>query len=109
MSGLADGSAVDLRIASPSAPRFAETILGVRDVEPAPDQWQEFFAETEAKILCASFQDDRQAVLAFLNERRALLKTFEELKKDGTIPPGFQRLNQSVQPDPFVASVRTRS
>ncbi|MFM9962745.1 MAG: hypothetical protein ACKV2Q_16160 [Planctomycetaceae bacterium] len=86
------GQQVDLRIASPSAPHFAESILGVRDVEPAPDHWQQFFEETDAKILCADFQDDRQPVLAFLNERRALLKTFEELKKEGTIPPGFQRL-----------------
>jgi hypothetical protein len=30
--------------------------------------------------------------MAFLNERRALLKTFDELRKEGTIPPGFQRL-----------------
>lgn len=86
------GHQVDLRIASPSAPHFAESILGVRDVEPAPEHWQQFFEETDAKILCADFQDDRQPVLAFLNERRALLKTFEELKKEGTIPPGFQRL-----------------
>ena len=87
-----DGHEVDLRIASPSAPHFAECILGIRDVEPAPPQWQEFLDETDAKIFCADFQDDRQPVMAFLNERRALLKTFEELKKEGTIPPGFQRL-----------------
>lgn len=89
---IASGSDVDLRIASPSAPHFAECILGVRDIEPAPAPWQEFFQETEAQIFCADFQDDRQPVMAFLNERRALLKTFEELKKEGTIPPGFQRL-----------------
>ncbi|MBC7820092.1 MAG: ATP-binding protein [Planctomycetaceae bacterium] len=86
------GQEVDLRIASPSAPHFAECILGIRDVEPAPATWQEFFDETEAKIFCADFQDDRQPVMAFLNERRALLKTFDDLKKEGTIPPGFQRL-----------------
>ena len=89
---IAVGQQVDLRIASPSAPHFSECILGIRDVEPVPDHWQQFFDETEAKIFSADFQDGQQPVMAFLNERRALLKTFEELKKEGTIPPGFQRL-----------------
>ena len=30
--------------------------------------------------------------MAFLNERRELQKTFEDLKKEGTIPSGFQRM-----------------
>jgi hypothetical protein len=31
-------------------------------------------------------------VLAFLNERSELHKTFDQLRSRGTIPPGFQRL-----------------
>jgi hypothetical protein len=30
--------------------------------------------------------------MAFLNERRELQKTFDDLKKEGTIPSGFQRM-----------------
>src|SRR5262249_1190356 len=78
-------------MASPSAPGFAEGILGVSDLEEAPAMWQEFFACTGARILCASFRTE-QPVMAFLNERYELLRTFDELKKQGTIPAGFQRL-----------------
>jgi HSP90 family molecular chaperone len=85
------GKLTDLRTASPGAPGFAESILGVSDLEEAPAMWQEFFACTGAKILCASFRTE-QPVMAFLNERYELLRTFDELKKQGTIPAGFQRL-----------------
>lgn len=86
-----EGAAVDLRIASPGAPGFAECILGIHDIEPAGDDWQTFFESTGAKIFTATFQTD-QPVMAFLNERRELLRTFEALKKEGTIPTGFQRM-----------------
>jgi hypothetical protein len=85
------GTVTDLRMASPQAPRFAETILGIHDLEDAPTAWQEFLTATGAKVLCASFREE-QPVMAFLNERYELLKTFDELKKQGTIPSGFQRL-----------------
>lgn len=85
------GLATDLRIASPSAPGFASAILGVRDLEEAPPVWQEFLSASGARILCASF-GSQTPVLAFLNERYELLRTFDELKKQGTIPSGFQRL-----------------
>jgi hypothetical protein len=85
------GTPTDLRMASPQSPHFAETILGIHDLEEAPPAWQEFLSATGAKILCASFRED-QPVMAFLNERYELLKTFDELKKQGTIPSGFQRL-----------------
>lgn len=84
------GSAADLRAASPGSAGFA-AILGVRDLEDAPAAWQEFLAATGARILCASFRGE-QPVLAFLNERAELHRTFEELKKQGTIPTGFQRM-----------------
>jgi len=81
----------DLRFASPSSPGFAPKILNARDVEDASPEWQEFLAATEAKVLFASFRED-QPVMAFLNERHELLRTFEDLKKEGTVPSGFQRL-----------------
>ena len=87
----AEGAAIDLRIASPGVPGFAECILGIHDIEPAPEDWQGFFESTGAKVFCATFQTD-QPVMAFLNERRELLRTFEALKKEGTIPAGFQRM-----------------
>jgi hypothetical protein len=86
-----DGTPADLRMAGPQAPRFAETILGVHDLDDVPAAWQEFLGTTGARIRCASFRADLP-VMAFLNERYELLKTFDELKKQGTIPSGFQRL-----------------
>ena len=87
----AEGQAVDLRVASPSAQNFAESILGIKDIEPVDAKWQTFFGALDAKVLTASFQT-QQPVMAFLNERRELRRTFDELKKEGTIPAGFQRL-----------------
>jgi hypothetical protein len=74
-----------------SARNFSEGILNIQDVEEAPLQWQDFFSATGAKILCASFRAE-QPVLAFLNEKYELHRTFDELKKQGTIPAGFQRM-----------------
>lgn len=82
---------VDLRMASLSSPRFANDILEVRDLEEAPEAWREFLAPTEARILCASFRED-QPVMAFLNEKHELMRTFDDLKKQGTVPAAFQRL-----------------
>jgi HSP90 family molecular chaperone len=82
---------IDLRTASPSAPGFASSVLGISEVEEAPDAWREFLAATDARILCAAFHS-KQPVMAFLNERYELSKTFEDLKKEGAVPAGFQRL-----------------
>jgi sensor domain CHASE-containing protein len=57
----------------------------------APPDWQAFLDPTGARILVGEF-DAAQPVLAFLNERKELQSTFEELRKEGTIPAGFQRL-----------------
>ena len=89
----AEGETIDLRLASPSSPGFAQAVLGVDEVEDVSAQWQEFLG-TDAKILCGSFRGETP-VMAFLNERSELLKTLDDLKKDGTIPAGFQRMIDS--------------
>jgi len=86
--------ATDMRFASPSAEGFAKQILQMSDMDDAPPAWIEFFGNVDAKILVASFNED-QPVMAFLNERHELLKTFEDLKQAGTVPAGFQRLIDS--------------
>ncbi len=85
------GTMTDLRIASPSAPNFASSILGIRDLEEISSEWNTFFEATDAKVLTGSFRSD-QPVMAFLNERYQLAKSFDELKERGDIPGGFQRL-----------------
>jgi hypothetical protein len=90
----AQGAATDLRIASASSPGFAQSLLGVSDLEEAPPMWQEFLAATGAKVMLASMRGP-QPVMAFLNERAELHRTFDEIKKQGTIPAGFQRLIDS--------------
>ena len=85
---------VDLRVGSPSSKHFGDTILGMRDLEEADQQWKEFLDATGAKVMLASFRSE-QPVMAFLNERYELSQTFEQLKKEGDIPSGFQRLIDS--------------
>ncbi|MCA9063299.1 MAG: ATP-binding protein [Planctomycetaceae bacterium] len=81
----------DLRAASPSSPNFSESILGMSETEDASAEWTEFLSSTGASIHVASF-NSKQPVMAFLNERFELARTFEELKRGGDIPKGFQRL-----------------
>jgi len=89
-----DSIETEIRIATPSAQGFASTILGVRDLEDAEPQWQEFLKEVQAKVLVGSFRPD-QPVMAFLNERYELARSFDEMKQRGEIPRGFQRLIES--------------
>ncbi len=84
-------SPIDLRIASPRADGFAPRILAMRDFEEAPHQWQDFLSGPGIKVFVASF-DPNQPAMAFLNERRELKRTLDTLKKEGTIPAGFQRM-----------------
>jgi molecular chaperone HtpG len=93
MSGEAsrEGKEVDLRIATPSSRGFTESILGAQDVQEAPKDWQDFLSATGAKVYLADFHESRP-VMGFLNERRELRRVFEELKQQGNIPSGFQRL-----------------
>jgi molecular chaperone HtpG len=88
------GESIDLRVASPSASGFASQILGVQDMEDASPEWQDFLSSTEARVMVATFRTD-QPVMAFLNDRHELQKTYEELKRQGTVPAGFQRLIDS--------------
>lgn len=86
-----EGMEVDLRIATPSSRGFTESILGATDVADAPAEWQDFLSATGAKIMIASYHESRP-VMGFLNERRELRRVFDELKQQGNIPAGFQRL-----------------
>jgi len=86
--------AIDLRVASPSAQGFASQILGVRDMEDASPEWQDFLSATDARVMVATFRTD-QPVMAFLNDRHELQRTYEDLKRQGTVPAGFQRLIDS--------------
>lgn len=84
----------DLRITSPSVEGFASTILGIANTTDASDVWEDFLSITGAKVLTAEFASQKP-VMAFLNERYELAQVFEDLKKDDTIPQGFQRLIDS--------------
>ncbi|MCM2370135.1 ATP-binding protein [Aporhodopirellula aestuarii] len=85
------GERAELRFASPGSPGFAAEILHLDDMQDASPEWADFFGDTEAIVRVAAF-DENQPVMAFLNERHELMKTFEELKKGGVVPAGFQRL-----------------
>lgn len=82
---------VDLRTASASSANFAESIMGMDDVEEVPKDFAESFGITDADIMLASF-DPKQPVMTVLNERYELARSFDHLKQDGDIPKGFQRL-----------------
>jgi molecular chaperone HtpG len=84
-------AAIDMRAASPSSPNFAESILGLSNLEEISDKWNAFFEGTRAVIMTAGFHA-AQPVMAFLNERFELSESLQALKRDGEIPPGFQRL-----------------
>lgn len=88
------GKRVALRTASPGSHGFAELILGIRDMEDASAEWQEFLGQSDAKVMIATFRAD-QPVMAFLNEKHDLQATFEDLRKTGVVPAGFQRLIDS--------------
>ncbi len=82
---------IDLRPATPSSANFADSVMGMNELEDAPATWADFFRTTKARVLMASF-DKGLPVVAFLNERYELAQTFEDLRRDGDIPKGFQRL-----------------
>jgi len=82
---------VDLRPATPSSANFASSVMGMASLEESPAAWSDFLRSTQARVMIASFQPGLP-VVAFLNERYELAQTFEELRKDGDIPKGFQRM-----------------
>jgi hypothetical protein len=87
-----DVARIDLRPVVPSSPGFAESVLGVTDLHPLDDVWQQFLAPGGAIRAFAGNFDPSVPVIAFLNERRELVKTFDELKKSGEVPASFQRI-----------------
>jgi molecular chaperone HtpG len=91
MAGDVDQERVILRVASPSTKTFAAEILGARDIEEVDASWRDFLASENTSVMVGSFHSE-EPVIAFLSDRKQLLQTFDELKKKGTIPPGFQRL-----------------
>ncbi|NMC19423.1 MAG: hypothetical protein GYA33_03285 [Thermogutta sp.] len=87
----AEGCDIDVRIAGPGSPDFARSVLGMGDLGEAPPVWQDFLGSDRVRVLVGRFAP-RIPVMAFLSERAELYKTFEELKKSGSVPAGFQRL-----------------
>ena len=91
---------VDLRAASPSSENFCESILGLDERVDASEEWQSFFESLDSNIFVASTSNN-QPVMAFVNERYELSKTFDELRENGELPRGFQRLiDQHFQRSP---------
>lgn len=88
------GTPSDLRVASPSATNFGAAILGMGEMEDVPEDWAEFLATSGARIFVGDYNSN-QPVIAFLNERYELARSFDDLKKRGEIPSGFQRLIDS--------------
>lgn len=86
-----DDRHAELRTASVQSQNFSTSILGMSDMDDADEAWQTFLSETNASVHFASFQS-KQPAMAFLNERYELFQTMDELKKEGEIPHGFQRL-----------------
>jgi HSP90 family molecular chaperone len=82
---------VDLRTASPSSDRFCESVLGMEGKNEISPGWHPFFEAMDCNIYVAR-SDSKQPVLAFLNERYELTKTFDDLRANGDLPTGFQRL-----------------
>lgn len=82
---------IELRPATPSSANFASSVMGMADLEESTPEWSDFLRSTQARVMIASFQPSLP-VVAFLNERYELARTFEELRKDGDIPKGFQRM-----------------
>jgi len=91
---------VDLRAASPSSTNFCESILGMEERVEASEEWHSFFESLDSNIFVAS-TENKQPVMAFVNERYELSKTFDELRENGELPRGFQRLiDQHFQRSP---------
>jgi len=61
------------------------------DLEPAPEEWTGFLDATGAEVFVAALPTEAP-VLAFLDERHELLRTFDVMRADGRVPAGFQRI-----------------
>jgi HSP90 family molecular chaperone len=83
----------ELRPASPSSSNFTETILGIEQRKEAGEEWQEFLSKLNVNLFVATSRNS-PPVLAFINERYELSKTFQEIKDSGDLPKGFERIIQ---------------
>ncbi len=86
-----DSESIELRPATPSSQNFAASVLGMSSPESPGDLWAVFFRECNAQIMVCTI-DSPLPVIAFLNDRFELYRTFDELRRVGEIPAGFQRL-----------------
>ena len=85
------GQQSDLRFAGPSAKNFDRAILGIHDLEDAAEAWQMFLRPLDVHVRVGDMSAS-VPVMAFVNDDNELAQTFEGMKKDGRVPPGFQRL-----------------
>jgi hypothetical protein len=85
------GAAADLRIANPGSPGFAASILGAHEIEDAPSEWQEYLGTSGAMIQIGDLRE-QIPVLAFLDERSELARSFDEIRDGGIVPESFQRV-----------------
>jgi HSP90 family molecular chaperone len=83
----------ELRPASPSSANFSETILGIENKKEAEPEWQAFLEKLNVNVFVAESMSG-PPVLAFINERYELSKTFEEIRENGDLPKGFERIIQ---------------
>ena len=88
---VSDGRVVDFRVAGPSSPGFATSVLGIRELTDAAPEWQRFLGTDRIHVSVGEYGKNIP-VLAFLSERSELHRTFEVLQKQGGMPTGFQRL-----------------
>jgi HSP90 family molecular chaperone len=93
MLGQSEGSRSELRTASPSSLNFSESILGITDRRDADSEWQEYLSKLNVNVFVASSKTC-PPVLAFINERYELSKTFDEIRENGDLPKGFERIIQ---------------
>jgi molecular chaperone HtpG len=93
MLGQPEGIRSELRPASPSSLNFSESILGITDRRDADLDWQEYLNKLNVNVYVASSRTC-PPVLAFVNERYELSKTFDEIRENGDLPKGFERIIQ---------------
>jgi HSP90 family molecular chaperone len=86
-------SKIDLRPASPSSVNFTESILGLDSKREASSEWQNFLEKLQVNVFLAD-SPTCPPILAFVNERFELSKTFDEIKENGDLPKGFERIIQ---------------
>jgi hypothetical protein len=72
---------------------FSESILGITDRRDADSEWQEYLSKLNVNVFVASSKTC-PPVLAFINERYELSKTFDEIRENGDLPKGFERIIQ---------------